>query len=250
MRLDQLVSENYHKLNENDILIWGYIQRHKKECCSISIEELAKECCISRTTISRFTQKLSFDGFREFKVHLKLEYEQEQTQSEVLLEDVCANYIKCIQLTKESDMREICEKIYSAKRLFVFGTGEVQNAAAQMLKRMFMYTKRFFVELSGKNELMMALEDMGQEDLMIILSLSGESELAVEAAKKLKTRGTYLISITQLSNNTVARLSNKNLYLVTNKLMNIGGRFVETSSPYFNIVELMWVNYLAYLNTK
>lgn len=42
MRLDELVNENYNKLNENDLLIWQYIQKHKKECCSISIEELAK----------------------------------------------------------------------------------------------------------------------------------------------------------------------------------------------------------------
>lgn len=58
MRLDELVNENYKRLSDNDLLIWQYIQRHKKECCSVSIEELAGKCCISRATISRFAQKL------------------------------------------------------------------------------------------------------------------------------------------------------------------------------------------------
>lgn len=250
MRLEELINENYDRLNENDILIWRYIQGHKKECCNISIEELAGKCCISRTTISRFTQKLSFDGFREFKVRLKLEYEQEQTQNEVLLDNVCTNYVKCIHAVRDTDMREVCDQIYRAKRLFVFGTGEVQNAAAQMIKRMFMNAKRFFVTLYGKSELTMAIEDFGPDDFVIIISLSGENELAVEAAKKLKSKGSYMLSITRLSNNTVARLSDKNLYITTDNLMNIGGVSFETCSAYFNVVELLCVKYLMYLKKR
>lgn len=250
MRLEELVNENYDRLNENDLLIWRYIQSHKKECCAVSIEDLAGKCCISRTTISRFTQKLSFDGFREFKLHLKMEYAAEQAQNDVLLEDVCTNYIKCIEAARDTDMQEICEHIYGAKRLFVFGTGEAQNAAAQMIKRMFMNAKRFFVTLYGKSEVTMAIEDLGAEDLVIIISLSGETELAVKAAKKLKAKGTYLVSITGLSNNTIARLSDKNLYITTHALMNIGGVSFETCSSYFNVVELLCVKYLMYLKKE
>ena len=247
MLLEELVNDNYGKLNENDLLIWQYIQAHKDECCSISIEELAGKCCISRTTISRFTQKLSFEGFREFKMHLKLEYEAEKKQKDVLLDDVCLNYEKCIRTARDTDMQEICRHIYKAKRLFVFGTGEVQNSAAQMIKRMFMYAKRFFVVLAGNSELIMALEDLETEDFIIIISLSGETELAVKAAKKVKSRGAYLLSITGLSNNTVAKLSDKSLYITTNHLMKIGAVSFETCSSYFNIVELLCVKYLLYL---
>ncbi|GAA0791425.1 hypothetical protein GCM10008910_02760 [Faecalicatena orotica] len=87
MKLEELVIENCNRLNENDLLIWKYIQKHKKECCEIAIEDLAKKCSISRTTISRFTKKLSFDGFREFKVHLKMEYNEELTECGVIIDD-------------------------------------------------------------------------------------------------------------------------------------------------------------------
>lgn len=250
MRLDELVNENYNRLNDNDLLIWQYIQNHKKECCFGSIEELAGKCCISRTTISRFAQKLGFEGFREFKVHLKLEYDAEKTRKDVLLEDVCLNYVKCIETARDTDMQEICEYIYNAKRLFVFGSGEVQNSAAQMIKRMFMNEKRFFVTLSGKSELSMALEDLTAGDFMIIISLSGENELAVQAAKKVKGKGAYLLSITGLSNNTVAKLSNKSLYVGTNHLRNIGGVSFEACSAYFNLVEILCIKYLMYLEHK
>lgn len=41
MRLDELINEKYNILNDNDLLIWQYIQGHKKECSSVSIEKLA-----------------------------------------------------------------------------------------------------------------------------------------------------------------------------------------------------------------
>lgn len=250
MRLDELVNETYSRLNENDLLIWQYIQNHKKECCVISIEELAGKCCVSRTTISRFTQKLNFEGFREFKMHLKLEYDSERVQKAVLLDDVCLNYMRCIETARDTDMKEICEHIYKAKRLFVFGTGEVQNSAAQMIKRMFMYEKRFFVVPAGKSELTMALQDFEPDDFMIIISLSGETELAVEAAKKVKGKGAYLLSITGLSDNTIARLSDKSLYITTNRLKSIGPVSFETCSSYFNVAELLCVKYLLYLEER
>lgn len=247
MRLEELINRNYNKLNENDLLIWQYIQGHKKQCCNISIEELAQICCISRTTISRFTQKLCFKGFREFKIHLQMEYEKDLVQKDILLDEVCHNYIKCIETVRDTDLDEVCEHIYHAKRLFVFGTGEAQYAAAQTLKRTFMSMSRFFVTLSGKSELTMALADIEPGDVVILISLSGETEQAVSAAKILHTKGVYTLSITRLSDNTVSRLCSKNLYIKPNPFLQKGGVEFVTSSSYFNVVELLCIKYLVYL---
>lgn len=247
MRLEEMINAAYEKLNENDFLIWKYIQRNKKECCDIAIEDLAEKCCISRTTISRFTQKLGFTGFREFKLFLKMEWEREQVRSDILLEDVCADYRKSIQITKDTNLDEVCEHIYHAKRLFAFGTGETQHAVAQMIKRMFMNVKRFFVTLYGRTEVTMAIQDLDSEDMVILISLSGENELAVQAAKKLKANGVYTMSITALRDNTLARLCDKNLYIQTDVLMTKAGMSFETISSYFNVAEILCIRYLMYL---
>jgi len=250
MRLEELINKNYDKLNENDKMIWQYIQENKKKCCDISIEELAKICSISRTTISRFTQKLSFHGFREFKLHLKLECENDKAQDALLLDDVCNNFVRCIQTVKNTDMDEICEHIRCAKRLFVFGTGETQYAAAQMLKRMFMSVNRFFVTLYGRSELTMALEDMSDKDLAILISLSGETEPVVSAAKAMRIKGVYTISITRISDNTLSRLCRANLYIQPNPFIRRGGVSFETCSSYFNIAEILCVKYMLYIKRK
>lgn len=250
MRLEELVNKNHNKLNENDLLIWQYIQSHKKECSVISIEELAKKCCISRTTISRFSRKLSFEGFRELKIHLKLECEEDKAVKPILLDDVCQNYIKGIQIARDMDMRDICEHIHRADRLFVFGTGEAQNAAAQMLRRMFLYANRFFVVLAGKSELTVVLEDLQKDDFMLIISFSGENNLAVNAAKTVKSKGVYLLSLTELSSNTLAELSDRSLYITATPLMQVGGAVFETCSSYHNVLEILCIKYLLYHREK
>lgn len=250
MRLEELVNKNYDKLNENDKMIWQYIRENKKKCCDISIEELAKICCISRTTISRFTQKLSFEGFREFKLHLKLECEKDSSQGKLLLEDVCNNFVRDIQAAKDMNMDEICEHIFCAERLFVFGTGESQYAAAQLLKRMFMGVNRFFVTLYGRSELAMALEDMNANDVVIMISLSGETEPAVFAAKTMRLKGVYTVSITRLSDNALSRFSRANLYIQPNPFVRRGSVSFETCSSYFNIIEILCIKYMLYIKRR
>lgn len=250
MRLEERINEAYEKLNENDLLIWKYIQSHKKECGDIAIEELADACCISRTTISRFTQKLGFSGFREFKLYLKMEREDEQVRTEALLDEVCADYRRSIELAKDTNLNEVCEHIYSARRIFAFGTGETQHAVTQMMKRMFMNVGRFFVTLYGRTEVTMAIEDLDEKDMVILISLSGENDLAIKAAKQLKAKGVYTLSITGLSDNTLARLCDKNLYIQTDVLMTKAGLSFETISPYFNVAEILCVRYLMYVKKR
>ena len=43
MYLEEMINAEYSRLNENDILIWQYIQLNKRECCEIAIEDLAQK---------------------------------------------------------------------------------------------------------------------------------------------------------------------------------------------------------------
>ena len=248
MQLEELVNQYYDDLNENDLMIWKYILAHKKECCEISIDELSKRCNISRATISRFSQKISFEGFREFKMRLKLECQQVQVKNDGMLDEICNNYLKSMELTKDSDLDDLFEHIHHARRLFVFGTGETQNTVAEMIKRVFLQTKVFFVTLYGKSELKMTINGLGEQDVMIFISVSGENEMAIEALKTLKNKGTYIVSITKLNNNTLARLADKSLYVITDQYKRFNNRTYETTSAYFNTVEILFLKYLDYLD--
>ena len=62
MKLQELVSHHAGALNETDLAVWRYIESHPRECCYISIYDLASRCHVSRTSVLRFAKKLGLDG--------------------------------------------------------------------------------------------------------------------------------------------------------------------------------------------
>lgn len=94
----------------------------------------------------------------------------------------------------------------------------------------------------------MTINGLGEQDVMIFISVSGENEMAIEAMKTLKNKGTYIVSITKLNNNTLARLADKSLYVITDQYKRFNNRTYETTSAYFNTVEILFLKYLDYLD--
>ena len=82
MHLEELINQNYANMNENDRHIWAYIHANRKACEHVSIEALAQNCNVSRTTILRFTKRLGLKGYAEFKVMLSMDNIKTNTQEQ------------------------------------------------------------------------------------------------------------------------------------------------------------------------
>ena len=73
MILDERVNSNFDQLNDNDIQIAHYVNTHIDVCKNMKIQDLASQTHASNATIHRFTRKLGFDGYSDFKSFLKFE---------------------------------------------------------------------------------------------------------------------------------------------------------------------------------
>lgn len=247
MAIEDIVRANYHKLNENDLYIWKYIDSHRQECSQCTIEELARCCNVSRTTILRFAKKLSMDGFSELKIHMKMEQENRPVAATGITKLVCDDYRKRIDEMEKNDYKDICRQIYEAKRIFVYGSGAVQSFVAKEFKRAFLSAKVCMTLIEGgKAEQELMLDLMREGDLVIIVSLSGESNHVVEFARHLKMKGIHIISMTKLKNNTLAQLSDENLYINTSNVCTSYIANYETTTLFFMTVEMLLIKFLIY----
>lgn len=247
MKIDDLVNLHYDKLNQNDLYIWKYVNANRKECSSLTIDELALRCNVSRTTILRFAQKLSLKGYSELKVYLKWE-NKESKADENSIESICDMLKNSIDEMEKNDYKKACEMIYHSKRVFIYGTGFFQSLVAQDLKRVFLSGKKCFSVIDGIREIDLTLDTLTSEDLVIIISYSGEASEIKSFAKQLLIRDIPFISITQLKTNELARLSNESIYINT-KSINIGNNMTYNSTNLFFIfVELFFLKYINYKN--
>jgi RpiR family glv operon transcriptional regulator len=233
-------------LGETDIQILNYVLKNKEACCRYTIEALASKCSVSRTTVMRFAQKLGFSGYSEMKARLKWECRQKEPLPENALETVCADYHRLIDDMRGRDCDEICRLLHDASRVFVYGTGAVQSNVAKDLKRAFLSARLCICHIEGsRDEAALATELIDGDDVVIVISLSGESLAGVEFARSLRSKGVPVISLTRLQNNTLARLSTQNLYVTTSTVDFIYP--YDTTTMFFLTAEMLLLKYLLYL---
>lgn len=254
MKLEELVNKHKAALNQTDMLIWKYIFNNKVLCRHMSIHDLARECNVSSTTIVRFAKKLSLEGFSDLKAVLKLTAENRAIGEEPdVLAAVTAFYQHTCREIVKRNFDDASRLMYKARRVFAYASGYVQSNVVQELKRMFFYDDVMIYEVKGQEEFHSLVRLMTKEDLVIMVSLSGETPLAVEFAQKLQLKEVPLISITQLKDNTLASLSTENLYVMPAffQLYEEADRpQYQSMMPYFLLIEIWYMKYKMFRQEK
>lgn len=247
MTLEELVNSKLDKLNPTDLIVWRYIYAHKKECCYISIYDIADNCNVSRTTVLRFAKKLGLDGFSDLKMMLKMEISQAREKPSM---DIAGNNSKFMQKCREEiakqDFTRLNKLLHNAKRIFVYASGHVQKNVASEISRLFVNCNVLVYEIKGPDEIGIILKNITENDLFIIISLSGESKKVVDVAQKLYLQKIPIISLTKLKSNTLATLSTENIYVTPIDLPATVDFEYKSMLGFFLAVEMWFVSYSQY----
>ena len=250
MKLEQLLNSNYGRMNDYDREICRYILEHRGLCARASIAETAAACHVSKTVLVRFAQKLGLPGYREFKAMLKLEQPEAAGDVGEILNEMTGNYHKMLEDFKERDCTVLFEKIRRAERILVFGSGYAQGRVASEFKRIFLPAGKVIFHIHG-NDMADSLADMARRnDLAVMISLSGESEAVIRLAEQLRLKGIDAVTITHMSNNRLAQLCGENLYINSMSLTNTSGGEYEVSTPYFILIDLLFLRYQLYIQDE
>ena len=253
MRFDELINNNYSKLNENDLYILKFICSNKKECSNLSINKLGDKCNVSRTTILRFTQKLGFKGYSEFKVFLRWQEEEDQEDNVIEKDYVNKFYLDIEETTKnlkQKNLWEICELLYEADRVFIYGTGMTQKFVAKEMQRTFLTSRKYFYVIEGETELQTVISDITPKDVIIIITLFGNRDFLKEITNILNLNGIKYISMTKFSDNVIARNTNYNLYISTTPINVSKDRTHESTALFFLLVDILFREYINYVENQ
>jgi RpiR family glv operon transcriptional regulator len=247
MRIQEMVYSNYNNLNETDLHIWKYVCENKKVCCTQSIDEMASRCNVSRTTITRFVKKIGLRGFSEFKVLLSWESNSDQYVEEGAFDIACDSITRYVEEQRKKDYSAICRMIYEAPRIFVYGTGDIQNSVARQIKRMFLSCQEIIYDFDGRTFDHAFFQLVKENDLVIIISLSGANQDALHIAEQLRIKGVHIISITEFQDNPLTRRSDESLYVSFANLSILNAHpFYKATMLYFLLAELLFIKYSIY----
>lgn len=249
MSVEELLNFYYDQFSDNEKYVCHYLSRHFDECACKTIDEFAVCCNVSKTVLVRFAKKIGMTGYGELKARIKIELQERRSDTRGHLQIMTESYHKMMADLNKKNLTVFFERLYLAKRIFVFGSGSSQERAASEMKRIFLPV-RDFIYLHG-HDMYDALQRIARpEDLVIIISLSGESDAVVELAKRLRVRQVPLVSITRMTGNRLASVCHENLYIHSVRLPAKYHIDYESSTPYFILIEYLYLSYQNYLFFK
>ncbi len=175
-----------------------------------SIQELSEKIGITKTTIMRFTQKMGYSGYSEFKyavinyVNSSENIRNTEEDRITYAENIYADTIRLIHHTcGDSEMKKLAEKIIKAKNVYLAGMINSEISALQMYYSLLMFGIRATV-LNSSEAVKSVDLCVGKDDLIILYSVSGKSVIVKPLADLKEASGCEVVLITSGNVSTAA----------------------------------------------
>ncbi|MDD3338383.1 MAG: MurR/RpiR family transcriptional regulator [Lachnospiraceae bacterium] len=237
--------EMLQSFNNLEMLVYSYLMEHKAEAPYMTIRELADAVHVSTSTVIRFCKKLGCDGYSEFRVQFKMYLKEEQASRRKMDPDSNLDeltyFFRTVSSTRyQENLAQAVDIIEGAKQLIFIGIG-----TSGILGK---YGARYFSNLGKYSQY---IEDpyypiaMDMEDTVVIaLSESGNTQEVVKLADRFKQHNCRILSITNGSSNTLAKMSDSNLaYYVSEQLVRKEYN-ITTQVPVIYLLETLGRNLL------
>lgn len=221
-------------LNDLELLVYDYIMKNKQTVIYMTVRELAQAVHVSTSTVMRMCKKAGFDGYSEFKVKFKMYMEKDEAKQDIEdLQEMQEYFQKAGSQASQRNLNEAADIVREARQVIFIGLG-----TSGILGK---YGARYFSNLGKFSQYIedpyFPVVDAAAGTAVIALSVSGETEQVIQMVNQFKENKCKIISITNRSSTTLAKISDYNLsYYVMEQNM---GNHINTTTqvPVIYLIE-------------
>lgn len=203
-----------NNMSSTESFAWKFIQNNLEMIPSLSIVELGEQANVSTATIVRTLRKNGYKGYSDFKHDMTLNnVKSEFTNLDRADSDIKSAILKnehevtnTIKMIHIPDIENSVQQIKRAKTIYIFARGFSEMIAEELLVKLQLLNKN--CQLSDDPNIIRTLSSrIRPGNLVIIISLNGETTELVEAAEKIRQNKVPIILITTNSNSTLSKFS-------------------------------------------
>lgn len=251
--LSKQINQNFNQLSENDKFILNYILQNKEICQYMNVSELAQRSMSSPASIVRLSKKLGYSGFSELKYQLKSEVDEESQinfDTSTYLDELQNDINITVKLFKQTDLSDQFALIHKSNNVYAYATGTAQKNMLNELNRYMLSINKNLIIIPSYSELEMVSSLSSNIDLLIIVSLSGDTNDLEHPLRMLKMKNIPILSITDIKNNKLANYSPNNLYYHPTGIAK-KGNISKLSFVTLNVLmDLFFQEYVSYVSKK
>ena len=205
--------EEITEYSSTDSYIAQFILHNHDKIPKMTIFDIAKECSTSAATVTRFCKRVNNSSFKELKEdvvvyneflegeinHKSIDNNEIDMNSNEILENYFESVYKSFNETKklinENKLVRADEWIYEAKSIYVFGSS-FSNIVAKNLSEKFTRLDKTTYSFPTLKSQLLAIENMKNDDVAIIISFSGTTRHIKQIHTMLKEKNIRVIWIT------------------------------------------------------
>ncbi|TKB47459.1 MurR/RpiR family transcriptional regulator [Thalassotalea mangrovi] len=242
-------------LTSNEAKIADFSLKSPNVIKDLSSQKLAMLVGVSQSSIVKFTQKLGYKGYPDFKFALieaiNAEADDVQLHGKITVNDDFEQLNKKLLASKhkvlietsglnaDQSIEQAVQKIKSAKRILVSGIGASALVAKDFSYKLQKIGKMALAEASGHIQLSY-VSTFSSDDLVICISESGNTSDVVAVAKLAKKRGAQVITITNYSDNQLMKSADVKLYTVAEQSSIRLSSIISRTSQEF-VIDLLFI---------
>lgn len=247
-----------HKLSETEDYLWTYITKNISEIPNLSIVKLSELANVSTSTIVRTMKKKGYEGFTSFKHHLKdqsnstINFSKVEKVDEEIRRSIMKNeqeVIRTINMLDTGVIEDAIQKIESSQRIILFARAFSELIAEEM-KIKFQLAGKYCELHTDPNIIKTMSTRLNKSDTVIFVSLNGETEELVIAAKNCYEKEITTILITANSDSTLADLAELSLIGFKSEISFFPDYEVRSRLPLSVIARILLDSYAIRVNKE
>ena len=217
--------------------IGDYIVRNPKKVVDMTVGELAKECCVSEASVSRFCKRIELKGFHHLKISLARELVNAKDDGEIsghisvddmegslrgILSNKMEELRQTVAMIDREELKKILDVINNADTVLMAAVGNTIPVAMDGAYKLNQIGIRAMSTPIWETELGYSY-NLTDKDVVVAISNSGESTGVIQILEAAKSRGAVAISITNNARSSVAELSTYHITTATREKLFLDG---------------------------
>ncbi|MFD2831404.1 MurR/RpiR family transcriptional regulator [Corticicoccus populi] len=193
MNFNQRVLQKHDYLSDSEKFLVDFIEKNIRSINSLSIVKLSEQSNVSTSTIVRCMKKLGYKGFTDFKFKITLENSDAGKDDILNFKNIDKQIETAILKNKEEVentlsfispviIEDALEAINYSRKITIFARGFSEMIAEEMTTKLQLLDKHCEMH-SDPNIIRLKSNYFGKDDLVIFISLSGNTGELVESAE-------------------------------------------------------------------
>lgn len=209
---------NEEAFNDSEKFVLSYIYEHIDEIPELSSRELARKTATNPTLILRFSKKLGFKNFNDFKMNIGMKlklgnFEDSHIKKSELPITITNKIGKLYEQTIQETINHIPINLIKQvsfeldQVLYIdFIATDLNASSCEYAASLFMRVGKICQIFSEKTKQLLLLKNINKQHFVILISKTGKNEMIIEIAKELRKRNIKTLSITSSNNQLLKRI--------------------------------------------